>query len=139
MKAAAALAVGDLAEVADDAPDRRLVELVRPGGLDPAPLDAVEHAELCGDRSVGVLDQAAGTTAKDCSIPAVVEVFDEAAADDVRLVPRKIASTAGLMYLTRPDGVTTVMMSVACWTKARKRASLSPSTTRACSTRSRAG
>src|SRR5436190_2031480 len=40
-------------------------------------------------------------------------------------------STAGLTYRTRPEGLITTMTSVACWTRARKRASLSPSTTRA--------
>ncbi len=40
-------------------------------------------------------------------------------------------STAGLMYFTRPDLLITTMMSVACCTSARNRASLSASTTRA--------
>ncbi len=40
-------------------------------------------------------------------------------------------ATAGLMYCTRPAGVITVMMSVACCTRARNRASLSASTSRA--------
>ena len=127
-----ALAVGDLAEVADDAARPR----ARRAGSSTSPRSSATRPPSNTRNSVA-------TGSSGCSIkrlverddlvdPVVVEVVDEAACRrGRRSVPRKTPSTDGLMYFTRPAGVTTVTMSVACWTRARKRASLSPSTTRA--------
>ena len=51
--------------------------------FDPAPLDAVEHAELGGHGLVGVLDQRFVVRANDTLDPDVVDVVDEAAAHEV--------------------------------------------------------
>ena len=76
------LALGHLPEVADDAPDRRLVELVRPGGLDPVPRAPRRHVELGDDGPVGLTRQLFEEL--DPLLDAlVVEVVDEARPDKV--------------------------------------------------------